>query len=41
MTFPELDATLRTDESFALQSQPEHHKGSFYSFRKDRYRFSQ
>lgn len=28
MTFPELDATLRTDNSFALQSQQEHHKGS-------------
>lgn len=26
MTFPELDVTLKTDESFALQSQPEHHK---------------
>jgi len=28
MTFPELDATLRTDKSFALHSQEEHHKDS-------------
>lgn len=28
MTFPELDVTLRTDDSFALHSQEEHHKGA-------------
>jgi len=28
MTFPELDVTLRSDESFALHSQIEHHKNS-------------
>ena len=40
MTFPELDAALRTDESLALHLQKEHHKSST-PLEKNRNRFSQ